>query len=233
MLISFYDCLYKTEPQIYEKGLGKGVGETNISDEKLRREKILELLSSSRLPVSGTELARLFGVSRQVIVQDIALLRASSREILSTNKGYLLFRSVAEESAACMVVMVKHTSDQVFDEFAAIVELGGRVLDVSVDHDYYGQIQIDLLIQDLNDAKEFVQKMKNSSSQPLKCLTGDVHYHTIAAPSEKVLNIIRRELREKGFLVEEDNQGALLPVLRLNSEIRNHHSDYPDHECKN
>ena len=119
MLISFYDCLYKTEPQIYEKGLGKGVGETNISDGKLRREKILELLSSSRLPVSGTELARLFGVSRQVIVQDIALLRASSREILSTNKGYLLFRSVAEESAACMVVMVKHTSDQVFDEFAA------------------------------------------------------------------------------------------------------------------
>lgn len=179
------------------------MSDMHIADGKLRREKILELLSGRRLPVSGTELSRLFGVSRQVIVQDIALLRASSREILSTNKGYLLFRSVAEESAACMVVMVKHTSEQVFDEFATIVELGGRVLDVSVDHDYYGQIQIDLLIQDLKDAEEFVQKMNNSSSQPLKCLTGDVHYHTIAAPSEKVLSIIRKELREKGYLVEE------------------------------
>lgn len=177
--------------------------ELRNSDGKERREKILEWLANTRRPLSGTELARHFGVSRQVIVQDIALLRASNREIISTNKGYLLFKSIADESLIRTVVMVKHSTEQTYDEFAAIVELGGRVLDVSVDHDYYGQIQIDLLIQNLKDAEEFVKKMKDSPSQPLKCLTGDVHYHTIAAPSEKVLTLIRRELHEKGFLISD------------------------------
>lgn len=176
--------------------------ELNALDGQERRERIVELLSNSRTPVSGTELAKELGVSRQIIVQDIALLRAKNREIISTNKGYLLFNSIGNDGAQT-VVMVKHNSDEVYDEFATIVELGGRVLDVSVDHDYYGQIQIDLVINDLNDAKEFVQRMKESKSQTLKCLTGDVHYHTISAPSEKVLQLIRNELKEKGFLIEE------------------------------
>lgn len=176
--------------------------ELQISDGKERRDKILQCLAHTRVPLSGAELAKQFGVSRQVIVQDIALLRAGNRDILSTNKGYLLFKSIADESLVRAVVMVKHSTVQVYEEFAAIVELGGRVLDVCVDHDYYGQIRIDLLIQDLKDAEEFVRKMKDSSSQPLKCLTGDVHYHTIAAPSEKVLTLIRRELQERGFLLE-------------------------------
>lgn len=173
-----------------------------ILDGAKRRAQILKRLYDTRTPISGTELARELGVSRQVIVQDIALLRAKNREILSTNKGYLLFHSL-EDGGAQTVIMVKHSSEQVYDEFATIVELGGKVLDVSVDHDYYGQIQIDLVIHDLNDAKEFVRRMENSPSQPLKCLTGDVHYHTIAAPSEKVLQLIRKELREKGYLIEE------------------------------
>lgn len=176
--------------------------ELNAFDGQERRNRIVELLSNTRTPVSGTELAKTLGVSRQIIVQDIALLRAKNREIISTNKGYLLFNSLGNDGIQT-VVMVKHNSDEVYDEFATIVELGGRVLDVSVDHDYYGQIQIDLVVNDLNDAKEFVQKMKESNSQPLKCLTGDIHYHTIAAPSEKVLQLIRNELREKGYLIEE------------------------------
>ena len=178
--------------------------EISILDGVERRARILELLGNTRNPLSGTELAKTFGVSRQIIVQDIALLRAKNREIISTNKGYLLFRSLGDD-AAQTVVMVKHNSDQVYDEFATIVELGGRILDVSVDHDYYGQIQIDLVINDLNDAKEFVRRMKESKSQTLKCLTGDIHYHTIAAPSEKVLQLIRKELKEKGYLIEEKN----------------------------
>lgn len=176
--------------------------ECNIPDGRERRERIIEILMNTRTPVSGTELAKALGVSRQIIVQDIALLRARNREIISTNKGYLLFNSLGNDGTQT-VIMVKHNSDEVYDEFATIVELGGRILDVSVDHDYYGQIQIDLVINDLNDAMEFVQKMKESTSQPLKCLTGDIHYHTIAAPSEKVLQLIRNELKQKGYLMEE------------------------------
>lgn len=171
---------------------------------KERRRKILEWLKETQTPISGAELAKTFGVSRQVIVQDIALLRANNREILSTNKGYLMFHAPTKNVQAQTVVMVKHSSEEIFDEFSAILELGGRILDVSVDHDYYGQIQIDLVINDLNDAREFVKKMKGSHSQPLKCLTGDVHYHTISAASEKVLQLIRTELKNRGYLLEED-----------------------------
>ncbi len=171
---------------------------------KDRRKKILEWLETTQRPISGAELAKTFGVSRQIIVQDVALLRANNRDILSTNKGYLMFRSPEENTQVQTVVMVKHSSEEVFDEFCAILELGGRILDVSIDHDYYGQIQIDLVINDLNDAREFVKKMQSSQSQPLKCLTGDIHYHTIAAASEKVLQLIRRELKSRGYLVGEE-----------------------------
>ena len=43
-----------------------------------RREHIIQLLTQTKKPISGTELARQMKVSRQVIVQDIALLRASN-----------------------------------------------------------------------------------------------------------------------------------------------------------
>lgn len=166
-----------------------------------RRKGIEDLLSTSSSPISGTELARRFGVSRQVIVQDIALLRAKNRDIISTNKGYLFFRSFNDEKTVKTVVAVKHSSAEVLDELTTIVELGGKMLDVSIDHDFYGQIQVDLVINDLEDARDFVQKMEAAKSQPLKALTGDVHYHTISASSEKVLNLIKKELQEKGYLL--------------------------------
>ena len=55
-----------------------------------RRDGILSLLEESDTPLSGTELAHRFKVSRQVIVQDIALLRAEDKKILSTYRGYVL-----------------------------------------------------------------------------------------------------------------------------------------------
>lgn len=166
-----------------------------------RREAIVEYLSKSRRPVSGAFLASRFGVSRQVIVQDVALLRAGNRNILSTNKGYVLFNPLEKELRFTAVVMVRHTAEQTYEEMKSIVEYGGRMLDVLVDHDLYGQIRVDLVINDLDDAQEFCRRMMTSHSKPLKVLTDDCHYHTIDAPSEKVLNLIREELRSKGFLI--------------------------------
>ena len=62
---------------------------------KDRRERLIALLQQADTPISGTELAKQLGVSRQVIVQDVALLRAENCEILSTNKGYLLYQPVS------------------------------------------------------------------------------------------------------------------------------------------
>ena len=172
-------------------------------DGNARRKAIVAYLSASSTPVSGMELARHFNVSRQVIVQDVALLRAENRDILSTNKGYALFESNPSRSGLSAVLMVKHTAEQTMDEMLAIVDYGGSMLDVSIDHDLYGQIRVDLVINDAMDAREFCEKMLLSSSKPLKVLTEDCHYHTIKAPSEKALALIKQELRDKGILLED------------------------------
>lgn len=172
-----------------------------IADGNTRRKEIIAYLSTKHEPVNGTELARRFDVSRQVIVQDIALLRAENREILSTNKGYVLYQPINKRGCTA-VIMTQHTAEQTIEEMRAIVEYGGHMLDVFIDHDLYGQIRADLVINDLEDAEEFCRKMKNSKSRPLKELTGACHYHTISAPSEKVIRLIREELKEKGILIE-------------------------------
>lgn len=173
-----------------------------MTDAELRRKEILEYLSTKTSPVNGTELARHFGVSRQIIVQDVALLRAENRNILSTNKGYMLFHPQDRQNGCTAVLMVKHTADQNMEEMLSIVDYGGSMLDVSIDHDLYGQIRVDLVINNALDAEDFCQKMKRSTSKPLKELTEDCHYHTIKAPSQKALALIKKELLEKGILLE-------------------------------
>lgn len=172
-----------------------------ILDGTTRRKSIVEYLGSKSSPISGTELAKHFGVSRQIIVQDIALLRAENRNILSTNKGYILYHPQEKRMGYTTVIMVKHSAEQTLEEMRSIVDYGGSILDLSIDHDLYGQICVDLLINDMQDAEEFCEKMAHSKSQPLKVLTDDCHYHTIKAPSEKALELIKQELREKGILL--------------------------------
>lgn len=166
-----------------------------------RRNLILQMLQEQDTPLSGTALANEFHVSRQVIVQDIALMRAESHDILSTNRGYIFRRENHSLSMPKRVFFVHHSSDQVLEEFMTIIDLGGRILDVVVEHDIYGQICVDLLIENARDAREFHEKMKLSKSSPLMALTGDCHYHTVAAPSEKLLDLIGQELDNKGYLL--------------------------------
>ena len=166
-----------------------------------RREKILELLKQNGSPMSGTAIAKLFGVSRQVIVQDIALMRAENLRILSTNKGYIYKTEEQQDTQPKRVFYVKHGTEQVLEEFIVVLELGGKILDVAVDHELYGHIQVDLLIETIQDAKEFVSRLMVCKDNPLKVLTDDCHYHTVTAPSEKLLDLIERELKEKGFLM--------------------------------
>ncbi len=159
------------------------------------------MLKESAYPLSGVALAKAFGVSRQIIVQDIALMRAENHTILSTNKGYVCRPSGMQNTHPKRVFFVRHTTQQVLEEFMTVVELGGRVLDVAVEHELYGQIRVDLLIESLQDAQDFSARLAACRDNPLKVLTDDCHYHTVSAPSEKLLDIIEAELREKGYLV--------------------------------
>lgn len=166
-----------------------------------RRLGILKKLQETDAPLSGTALAKAFHVSRQIIVQDIALMRAENRGIVSTNKGYLLRSQKDENTLPKRVFFVKHTTDQVLDEFQTILELGGKVLDVAVEHELYGQIRVDLLIETGADAAEFHTRLLGCRDNPLKVLTDDCHYHTVCAPSEKLLDLIEEDLRRKGYLL--------------------------------
>ncbi len=166
-----------------------------------RRKKIIEILRSSDEPVSGTELAKMLNVSRQVIVQDIALLRAVNRNIFSTTKGYVLYYQEVQKVNRCF--LVKHTDDEIEDELCTIVDNGGKVLDVIVMHDIYGEISTGLIIKNRQDVYDFVEQLKKHRTIPLKELTGGVHLHTVEADSEAILDSIERKLREKKYLVEE------------------------------
>lgn len=165
-----------------------------------RRKQILSLIKENKKPINGTELSKIVGVSRQVIVQDIALLRANNNDIISTNKGYIINNVIDE--AHIRVFKVTHTDDQIFDELSLIVNLSGKVLDVYVEHEIYGKVSADLNISNQNDIEKFMQQMQNETVTPLKNITNNHHYHTVTAPTQKLLDLIEQELNEKGYLCE-------------------------------
>ena len=167
---------------------------------EVRRMKIRQMLLEAREPLTGTALARGLLVSRQGIVQDIAHMRAEHLPILSPNKGYLLGPAADRSSQPKRVFFVRHTTERVLEEFMTVIDLGGRFLDVSVEHELYGPIRAALLIENAQDAQDFVDRLKNCRDDPLKVLTDDCHYHTVTAPSEKLLDLIEAELRNRGFL---------------------------------
>lgn len=167
-----------------------------------RREKILEILHEEKSPVSGTELAVKLGVSRQVIVQDIALLRATNKNILSTNKGYILFVENENGNKRKRTYKVKHKDEEILDELNTVVDFGGKVIDVVVEHDIYGQIAVDLIINSRADAEAFVKKLEKYKTKPLNDLTHGVHFHTVEADSEEILDRIEAALGKKGYLIK-------------------------------
>ena len=81
-----------------------------------RREKLLTILQESQTAVSGKTLAGRLEVSRQVIVQDIALLRANGNDIISTNLGYVLMSN----KECRRVFKMQHSDDQVIEELKAV-----------------------------------------------------------------------------------------------------------------
>ena len=164
-----------------------------------RRKEILKTLQSSDFPVAARELAAKFGVSRQVIVQDIALIRAAGYDIISTNRGYI----INEPAAVSRVFKVKHTDAQVEEELTEIIDLGGIVRNVMVNHRVYGHMEAEINITSRRKVTEFMDDIQNGKSSPLKNITSDYHYHKVEADSEETLDLIEDMLRNKGFLVED------------------------------
>ncbi|MBE6701029.1 MAG: transcription repressor NadR [Ruminococcaceae bacterium] len=164
-----------------------------------RRRDIVNLLLNHNAPISGSELSKRLGASRQIIVQDIAILKAEGVDILSTHNGYIIKGSPLHER----VIKLRHTSADTCDELNLIVDLGGTVVNVFVWHKVYGRIEAQMNIFSRRGVEQFMDGIKSGKSVELMNLTSGYHYHTIRADSEEILDKIEKALDEKGFIVPE------------------------------
>lgn len=168
-------------------------------DGEERRDKILREILASDKPLTGSYLSKIFDVSRQVIVQDIALLRAAGNNIIATPQGYIYPKSIKERPRR--TIACTHHHEGMRDELTTIVDFGGKIIDVIIEHPVYGEFKGQLMINSRSDVNEFVAKMEEAGAEPLSALTEGVHIHTIEADDEKTLDLIELKLAEKGILL--------------------------------
>ena len=163
-----------------------------------RREQLKKILAQSAVPVSGSALAKMLSVSRQVIVTDIAILRAEGFEIISTSQGY-----ITPEIKQCKrIFKVHHTREECESELNLFVDCGAVVKDVFVSHRAYGVLRGELDIRSRLDVQAFLESIRSGKSTLLSSTTEGYHYHTLLAPSESVLDTIENRLWEMGFLAK-------------------------------
>lgn len=165
-----------------------------------RRNSILAALTEATAPLNATKLAEMHGVTRQIIVADIALLRAAGNNIRAEHRGYVLDKN---EGANKRRIVCRHDAKGVTDELYAVVDNGGKVLDVQVEHSIYGIISADLSIGSRYDADVFVEEVTKTGAAPLSDLTGGVHVHTISVNDDATFERICKKLAELGILVQD------------------------------
>jgi len=174
-----------------------------ILDSEKRRESIKNILIKKNTPIKGTELAKMFNVSRQVIVQDIAILRAKGEEIFATPQGYMTI-SNKQNNKIIKAIVCKHTGyNEIDDELKTIVDMGGKVLDVIVEHPIYGEIKNSLMLSSRVEIDDFVNSLIKEKAEPLSSLTEGVHVHNIEVPSYEIYEKILEQLGKKGYLINE------------------------------
>ena len=165
---------------------------------KERRQAIANLLLIRKAPVTGAELSSTFGVSRQIIVQDIAALKRIGYDILPTHYGYLIKGSPLVERA----LKVKHSTQSTEKELSLIVAAGATVVDVFVMHNVYGKISAPLNLSTPEQIKTFMEGVRSGKSTELMNITGGVHFHTIRAEKDEMLDKAEAALKKAGYLAE-------------------------------
>ncbi len=161
-----------------------------------RRVAILERLKQTEEPVSATTLAREYGVSRQIIVGDVALLRAGGEPVSATPRGYVLSR---ESVGVLHTVAVHHPDQEMERELLICVDNGCTVLDVVVEHPVYGQLVGQLQVASRYDVEQFMNRVRSNSAHPLSALTDGIHLHTLRCPDEEAFRRVCHQLDEAGF----------------------------------
>lgn len=169
----------------------------NSSD---RREAIKNNIINSDKPIKGIEIANIYGVTRQVIVKDIAIIRASGVNIIATPDGYVIAK---DNSRYKRVMALHHSEEDMVKELEIVVKYGGTIQDVIIEHPIYGELRANLMIRNLNDLNNFVDKYNKNRAKPLSTLTKGIHLHTISTDTYEDMELIIKELREVGYMIED------------------------------
>lgn len=168
-----------------------------------RRTKILTLLQGTSTPLTGSYLSNVLGVTRQIIVGDVAVLRARGEQIVATPRGYFIYQPKSH-SLHHSTIAVRHRGDSetLAHELNLVVDLGGTVLDVTVEHPLYGELTANLQLASRADVAQFIARKQELQAEPLLVLTDGYHLHRIEAPTGEVMAAIRDALRRAGYLAE-------------------------------
>lgn len=168
-------------------------------DAEERRKATLEILRAAETPLSASKLAARFHVSRQIIVGDVALLRAAGADIFATPRGYVVRQPTP---GLRRQVVCRHGADEIGAELNAMVDQGCSVLDVIVEHPLYGQLTGALQIASRYDVAQFLKRCRHADAHPLSDLTGGIHLHTLSCPDEEAYQRVRQALRDLRVLLE-------------------------------
>ena len=167
-----------------------------------RKKRSLQELAGEDAPISASKLAEQFSVTRQVIVADVAVLRASGHAILAEHRGYVL--DIPKGEGLLRSIICRHGREDIRNEFYTVVDNGGSVLDIIVEHAVYGQLSATISISSRKDVDDFVRKVTLSGASQLSTLTDGIHIHTIRVPSEEAFDVICEKLSEQGLLIDRD-----------------------------
>ncbi|RSD23293.1 transcription repressor NadR [Mesobacillus subterraneus] len=165
-----------------------------------RRAYILKRLQESREPITGSELASITNVSRQVIVGDITLLKARNEPIIATSQGYL-YMHASHPASAERIIACSHSPERTEEELILLVDHGVTVKDVKIEHPVYGDLTASIMVSNRLEVKQFMEKIRKTKASYLSELTDGIHLHTITASSEKALNQAEEALRKANFLI--------------------------------
>ena len=178
----------------------KSLPEVRFDSADKRRRRIVAWVRHQEAPIRGGELARRLHVSRQCLVQDIAILRAGGEQIIATPRGYRLPDSSPHPHRA--VLACRHAPERTQEELQILVDHGVKILDVIVEHPFYGELRGSLMLESRADVQDFLVQVHASRAMLLSSLTGGVHLHTVEASRPEMILRAKARLRARGFLAE-------------------------------
>lgn len=169
-----------------------------------RRQQIIETLKMASQPVKGTDLANKSGVSRQVIVGDITLLKARNEPILATSQGYVYMKNSTETHVFERQIACVHMPKDAREELYTLVDAGVMVKNVTVEHPIYGELTASIMVANRHEVDLFLAKVEKTGASYLSELTDGIHLHLITATSHEYIEAAVKGMRIKGFLANEE-----------------------------